>query len=315
MLEYAYRQDIQFFEGLIDCASLEEFYERLANVLAKRVIDRQHKGLYRRYIQRTERSGFIRGRLDLKDRIRRPWNVFAECQFEEHTPQIDDNEIVASTLRRLACGGVCSERVLPTIRRAYRGMSGIDATKSYTGRSCTGRLYDRLNSDYQGLHALCRFFLDRAGPGYQTGEYSMLPFVVDMNELFEQFVAEWLRDHMPEGYSLQVQSRFAISGNYALQFVIDLVITDFESGRVVCVLDTKYKRGHTPFSSDIEQVTAYAEAKGANEAILVYPVSMSDTLDSPIGRIRVRSVTFSLDSDLEAAGSRFLDGVFGQKTR
>jgi 5-methylcytosine-specific restriction enzyme subunit McrC len=81
------------------------------------------------------------------------------------------------------------------------------------------------------------------------------------------------------------------------------------------VLDTKYKRGHAPLSSDIEQVTAYAEAKGANEAILVYPVSMSDTLDSPIGRIRVRSVTFSLDSDLEAAGSWFLDAIFGQKTR
>jgi len=82
MLEYAYRLDIRFFEGPVDCASLEEFYERLANLLAKRVIDRQHKGLHRKYIQRTERSGFIRGRLDLKDRIRRPWDIFAECQFE-----------------------------------------------------------------------------------------------------------------------------------------------------------------------------------------------------------------------------------------
>jgi 5-methylcytosine-specific restriction enzyme subunit McrC len=189
-------------------------------------------------------------------------------------------------------------------------MSGIDATKSYTGRSCTGRLYDRLNSDYESLHSLCRFFLDKAGPGYQTGEYSMLPFLIDMNELFEQFVAEWLRSHMPEEYSLQVQSRFAISGSYSLQFVIDLVVTNVESGKILCVLDTKYKRGHAPLSPDIEQVTAYAEAKAAAEAILVYPIMMPDPLDSRIGRIRVRSLTFSLDSDIEAAGKQFLDGIF-----
>ncbi|HEU5239021.1 MAG TPA: hypothetical protein VFU37_17960 [Pyrinomonadaceae bacterium] len=311
MIEYAHRQEIRFFEGLVECDSLEEFYERLANVLAKRVIDRQHKGLHRKYLQRSERSGFVRGRIDLQDRIRRPWDVFTECQFEEHTPQIEDNEILAATLRCVANGGVCSERVLPTLRRAYRGMNGIDETKQFTGKSCTGRLYDRLNSHYQALHAPCRFFLDKAGLGHQTGEYSMLPFLIDMNELFERFVAEWLRAHIPRGYSLQVQSRFVLSGNYSLQFVIDLVVTDIESGRVVCVLDTKYKRAQTPASSDIEQITAYAEAKSANEAVLVYPTTMSDALDSPIGRIRVRSVAFSLDNDLEAAGHRFLQGVFG----
>jgi 5-methylcytosine-specific restriction enzyme subunit McrC len=313
MLEYAHRQEIRFFEGLVDCGSLEEFYERLANVLAKRVIDRQHKGLHRKYIQRSERSGFVRGRIDLKDRIRRPWDVFTKCQFEEHTPQIEDNQILTATLRCIANGGVCSERVLPTLRRAYRGMSGIDETKHFTGKSCTGRLYDRLNSDYEALHALCRFFLDRAGPGHQTGEYSMLPFLIDMNELFEQFVAEWLLAHLPHKYSLQAQSRFVISGNYNLQFLIDLVLIDVASGKVVCVLDTKYKRRQTPATSDIEQVTAYAEAKGTDQAILVYPITMSDALDTKIGGIRVRSLTFSLDDNLEAAGSEFLGRLLGER--
>jgi 5-methylcytosine-specific restriction enzyme subunit McrC len=115
---------------------------------------------------------------------------------------------------------------------------------------------------------------------------------------------------MPDGHSLQVQSRFVISGNYNLQFVVDLVLAEVESGKVVCVLDTKYKREQTPASSDIEQVIAYAEAKGADQAILGYPITMSDSVDSVIGRIRVRSLTFSLDSDIEAAGKQFLDGIF-----
>jgi 5-methylcytosine-specific restriction enzyme subunit McrC len=81
---------------------------------------------------------------------------------------------------------------------------------------------------------------------------------------------------------------------------------------VVCVLDTKYKRGRTPTASDVEQITAYAEAKGTNQAILVYPTTMPGPLDSPMGRIRVRSLTFSLDEDLEAAGKKFLREVIEQ---
>jgi 5-methylcytosine-specific restriction enzyme subunit McrC len=310
MLEYAYRQDIQFFEGLIDCASLEEFYERLASVLAKRVIDRQHKGLHRKYVLTSERSAFVRGRLDLEDRIRRPWDVLTNCYFEEHTPEIEDNQILASTLRRIASGGVCSERVRPVIRTAYRGMTGIDAMRHFTGKSCTNRSYDRLNSDYKPLHSLCRFFLDHGGPEHGTGEYSMLPFLIDMNALFELFVAEWLRIHLPKGYSLEAQSRLEIGGNYNLEFVIDLVLTETKSGKVVCVLDTKYKREHRPDQADVEQVTAYAEAKRTDQAILVYPAKMSDVLDSRIGKIRVRSLTFSLADDLEIAGNQFLQGLF-----
>jgi 5-methylcytosine-specific restriction enzyme subunit McrC len=305
MLEYAYRLDFKLFEGLVDCATLEEFYERLANVLAKRIIDRQRRGLHRKYVPRTERSGYIRGRLDLMDRVRRPWAVFSECHFEEHTPQIEDNEILGWTLRGIAQGGVCSERVRPTIRHAYRGMSGIDCSTAFSGKSCTGRLYNRLNGDYEVLHALCRFFLERSGPEHERGDHSLLPFLVDMNKLFEQFVAEWLRAHLPQSYSLQIQSHFAIDDDNDLRFIIDLVLTDVRSSEAVCVLDTKYKRPQAPAQADIEQVIAYAEAKESREAILVYPVKIDRPVDATIGRIRVRSITFSLEDDLEAAGKLF----------
>jgi 5-methylcytosine-specific restriction enzyme subunit McrC len=309
MLEYAYRIDFKFFEGLVDCATLEAFYERLASVLAKRVIDRQRKGLHRKYVSRTERSEFIRGRLNLMDRIRRPWDVFSECRFEEHTPQIEDNEILGWTLRGIAQGGVCSERVRPTIRHAYRGMNGIDCLTAFSGKSCTGRLYNRLNADYETLHALCRFFLERGGPEHKTGDHSMLPFLVDMNKLFEQFVAEWLRAHLSKAYSLQIQSHVVIGEDNNLRFIIDLMVTDVRSGETVCVLDTKYKRGSAPTSSDVEQAIAYAEAKGCQEAVLVYPIAIDKPIDSTIGRIRIRSLAFSLDGDVEAAGKQFLSNL------
>ena len=130
-----------------------------------------------------------------------------------------------------------------------------------------------------------------------------------MNKLFEQFVAEWLRAHLPESHSLQIQSHFAIGDNNDLRFIIDLVLTDVGSGETLCVLDTKYKRPQAPVQSDIQQAIAYAEAKGSREAILVYPVEIERPLDATVGRIRVRSMTFSLEDDLEAAGNQFLAGL------
>ena len=50
MLDYAYRlRSFRFLDDLIGCQTLEDYSERLANVLAKRVMDRGRKGFYRDY--------------------------------------------------------------------------------------------------------------------------------------------------------------------------------------------------------------------------------------------------------------------------
>ena len=305
MLEYAYQIDFKLFEGLVECDTLQEFYERLANVLAKRVIDRQRRGLHRKYVTVVERGAYIRGRLNLADRIRRPWNVESECRYEEHTPKIADNQIIGWTLRTIMQARTCSERVRPTMRRAHRGMSGLNLVR-YNGDSCTHWTYNRLNADYKVLHALCHFFLDKSGPDHQVGDRSMLPFLIDMNKLFQEFVAAWLRTHLPPTYSLQAQSRVVLSQDDHLNFIIDLVLKNVRTGLTVCVLDTKYKRPDKPSSADIAQAAAYAEAKHCCEAILVYPSFKTGHTKSEVGRIRVRSIPFSLDADLESAGQTFL---------
>ncbi len=55
MWEYAYKlKSFHFLDGLIDCQSLEEFYEHLASVLARLVLDRSRKGLYLEYSPQEE---------------------------------------------------------------------------------------------------------------------------------------------------------------------------------------------------------------------------------------------------------------------
>jgi 5-methylcytosine-specific restriction enzyme subunit McrC len=77
-------------------------------------------------------------------------------------------------------------------------------------------------------------------------------------------------------------------------------------------MDTKYK-SKPPSAADIQQVTAYAETKDCQEAILIYPESFGAVLSGKVGPINVRSVVFSLDGDLEKAGNRFVEDLLGTR--
>jgi 5-methylcytosine-specific restriction enzyme subunit McrC len=169
-----------------------------------------------------------------------------------------------------------------------------------------GRKYNRLNEDYRLLHSLCRFFLENTGPSHQVGDHTMLPFLVDMASLFERFVAKWLQAHLVEGLQTRAQERMLIGENEDLEFRIDLLVMDATNRKVLAVVDTKYKVPDSPSTEDVSQVVAYAEAKGCQEAVLVYPIHLRKPLDTPIGKIRVRTLAFRLDGDLDENGSSFV---------
>jgi len=311
MLEYAYRLDsFRFLEGLVPCASLQEFYERLANVLAKRVLDRARRGLYRNYLARSDRLPYVRGRLDVRQAIRSPWEVNLQCHYEEHSSDIEDNQILAWTLTRIAHSGLCTERVLPTVRRAVRALRGFASLQSCNASDCVNRLYNRLNDDYHPMHALCRFFLEHTGPAHQIGDRTVLPFLVNMERLYELFVAEWLKANLPDTLLLKAQEKVRIGEGDIITFSIDLVLYDIaQSQRAICVLDTKYKVKEGPESGDITQTVAYSDMKGCDQAVLIYPTTLSHPVNAPVGAVRLRTMTFGLDGDLEQRGREFIWGL------
>lgn len=313
MLEYAYDLDIRFLGDLVDCHSLADFYERLANVLALRVLERGRKGLHRAYLPRQERLPYVRGRLETRQAVATPGRVALPCAYEEQTADIPANQILAWTLFTIARSGRCSERVLPTIRRAYRTLQGTVTVQPPAPDVWQSEVYHRLNEDYQPLHALCRFFLEQTGPSHRLGERQMLPFLVDMSRLYEKFVARWLATHLPPEVTLKIQERVNLSDSQALHFDIDLVLYD-AGGRPRCVLDTKYKAPTTaPAADDIHQMISYAHTKGCDQAVLIYPSPLPQPLDETNRTIRLRSLTFGLAGDLEQAGQQFLRAFFGER--
>ena len=312
MLEYAYGlKSFHLFEkGLFDCDTLDDFYDRLADILAHLILDRARKGFYRSYQPRSEQLPYLQGRIDLQRASLRPWEVKLECHFEEHTSDIKDNQILTWTLLQILRSGLCTENSSHFVSYAYRRLLSFAEPEPCGPESCLERIYNRLNDDYRPMHALCRLFLEHLGPAHKIGKREMIPFLVNMANLYELFVAEWLKAHDIEGFSIEAQRDVVIDRRQNVKFRMDLVLCDRSSQQPKCIMDTKYKIG-PPSMSDIHQVIAYAEAIGCKEAILIYPVEKESPLDMWVGDIHVRSATFALEGDLDEAGWDFVHEIMG----
>lgn len=134
-----------------------------------------------------------------------------------------------------------------------------------------------------------------------------------MCHLYEQFVAEWLKKHLPNKYKIEVQK----TKNYGqINLTYDLVLYDAVTEQPIYILDTKYKRidGSKPNNSDIFQVVTYAVSQKCEKAILVYPMSLSTSFQETIEYIQVSSLSFALDGDLEQAGQKFLQDLLSLVT-
>lgn len=307
MLEYAYRlRSFRFLDGIYECGSLQEFYSELAGLLARRMLDRARRGLYQEYVEASEQLPYLRGSLDVRRMASAPASASLHCDYQESTVDIDDNRIVAQALSLVARSGLCSERVLPTVRRAHHALHGAITQMHLPPSLCIGRSYNRLNEDYHPLHALSRFFLEHCGPTHERGDREMIPFLIDMARLFELFVAEWLAAHLPERIMLLPQEIISFSGAAPLRFTVDILLAERATGRALIVADTKYKLVRSPAASDVAQIVAYAEATGCREAFLIYPAPLESPLDIIVGEIHVRSVAFRLDGDLESAGDEVM---------
>ncbi|MGC1396715.1 MAG: hypothetical protein WA828_20840, partial [Coleofasciculaceae cyanobacterium] len=307
MLEYAYQlKSFRFLEGLINCKSIEDFYSQLAHLLALRILERGRKGFHRAYIPQTAQLAYIRGRINIQQTIQKPWNIKLNCNYQEQTGDIKENQILAWTLFIIGRSGLCSERVSPIVRQAYHVLQGLVTLQPSSSADCVGR-YNRLNEDYRPLHALCRFFLDSSGASHEKGDRAMIPFKIDKAKLYELFVAQWLQENPPLGFFVNKQHQVEIGQNR--HFRIDLLLCHADTGVVRAVLDTKYKAPDRAADPDIHQMISYAKATKCTDAFLIYPTPLKQPLDLKIDDIRIRSLTFFLDDNLEQAGQNLIEDL------
>jgi 5-methylcytosine-specific restriction enzyme subunit McrC len=310
MLEVAYNlRSFRLFDGEIGIESIDDVYERIVSILARRVLDRIRKGLFRGYFNESDELPYLRGRVDP---IATCVNVIRgvpriSCHFEEHTADLEENQIIHWALHCVQRQALQRENVIRELDRARRALAGTISLKRYSPSDCVNRLYHRLNDDYAPMHGLCRFILEHSGPGVQAGDRTFMPFELSMPRLFEAFVAEWLRENPPSGMSVRSQYRAQLEANFEMTIHVDIVLCDKNSQRPLAVLDTKYKMTEQPTEADIYQVAFYARELGVQRAILVYPSPLRVPLSMRHSRnIAIEALTFDVTKPLSVAGPAFI---------
>jgi 5-methylcytosine-specific restriction enzyme subunit McrC len=313
MLEVAYNlSSFRFFDGEIQIESLEDVYERIVSILARRVLDRAREGLYRGYIDEADELPYVRGHFDVVRTMLNSGRGIPRipCRYQDHTADLEDNRILLWTLHQVRRQALRRDKVRIELDRARRALVGTITLEQCSPSVCVNRFYHRLNDDYASLHGLCRFILEQTGPGIQLGDRAFIPFELNMPQLFESFVAEWLRANASPGTTVRCQHHAHLDANFEMKINIDVVICDERSQRPIVVLDTKYKTNEQPSEADIYQIAFYARELNVDRAMLVYPSALTSPLRMLHGKdILIESLVFDIGVSPDVAGAAFLDAL------
>ncbi|MGI8423061.1 MAG: McrC family protein [Chloroflexota bacterium] len=310
---------------------LEPLVSRFCEVVAELLRD----GLARAYVELEENRAALRGRIvwqrQLRDNIVAPHRLY--CRFAHSEVDTPENQLVLWALLLLQRLGGWSRPVRQTLQSHVLHFGGV-TLRPFRPRQSPRFVYDRLTARYRAVHAWCRLFVDLLGLSDRPGETVFSGYVLDINELFERFVAATLqraarrvpgvsvRYHEP-GHTLDTERRVRI--------VPDIILRG-GLGRT-CVVDAKYKRNDGSTGAkhpDLYQLIAYCGALGlirrggapttisATErtlAMLIYPSSERsqeleeelDVVTSPNGGsgLSVRIMWLDLDRrDIAAHAER-----------
>lgn len=296
--------NLRLLDGLAPSATIGSALDAVLGLLCERIGRRIAQGLRKGYAPERRSGQVPRGSVQARETIRsfssgRPILVWDERPL---TPDVDDNRILAWTLRlasrTVQRGGALGSEIV----RLERHLAALTTERPFEPRDCRDRSYDRSFADYGELHSLCALVLEGVGPSAGMGDKDFLSFGAYMPTLFERAVAILVRAEMGD---LNLVTKPKIPLGHGMSFEPDLVV-EGQDGRVLAVMDTKYKA--SVVDTDVQQIVAYAAALGAEMAFLIYPAPVEpERLKA--GRITVIAASFDLELPPAAAAARLVELV------
>ena len=260
----------------------------LGGQLARLLEERSAAGLRRDYRERAECSPILQGRLDVAAQLRQGAvsRDRLHCVRDEFTADVICNQIARTTGELVLANPLVGSDARASLERALDTYQGVD--KIALNESVFAGAVDSRSPGYGPLLELCRFLAEHLQPGVAAGAFPAPAFLVDMERVFERYVADGLRQRfsVARGWTVEAQLARAIA-------VPDLVIRPdlclARHGRLRLVADTKWKDlGSSPVNStDAYQVIAYAIGLGARRAALLYPGDCNRVWTYDIPRARM----------------------------
>ena len=255
-----------------------DFFERnalpdaLALALASHARRAFSRGLVHGYRTEEEALHTVRGRIRFDEQIRRRFGipVPVEVRYDEFTDDILANRLVKAAVRRL--GGMRLRS--PKARRGLGWVAGtLDnvSPEEFPPSKVPPVVFDRLNEHYLGVVALSRLILRHGAFESGRGAVRASGFLVNMNVLFQEFLAAALREELgvSDG-TFGERTIDPLDKGGRVRLKPDLVWRIGSSS--VFVGDAKYKNitGERATNADLYQLLAYVTALDLPGGLLVY---------------------------------------------
>ena len=232
-------------------------------------------GLVHGYRTVEEAAHTVRGRIRIDDQLRRRFAapVPVEVRYDEFTDDVTVNRLVkaaAVRLGRMRLRAPHSREGLAWIAARLDNVSLVE----FSANAVPEVTFDRLTEHYREVVTLARLILRHTAFDAARGGIRAPGFLIDMNQVFQDFVTQALRE------ALRVSQRVFRSDSAIPSVTLD------EAGRVplkpdlswwearTCsfVGDVKYKRivdERVP-NADLYQLLAYATALDLPGGLLIY---------------------------------------------
>lgn len=229
------------------------------------------QGLLQGYRGRHDSAAVVRGRIDFVEQLKRRPGLASplELRFDEFTVDIDENRILAAAVERLLQLPLLD----PASRRRLFHFRGVflEVGALPRGLPLPHTRGDRRNEHYQPALTLARLILANASIEHRIGVHTASAFLVDVAQVFEDFVSVALRESLARsGGQLisQRSDRLDASGHAVVR--PDIVWQRDE--RIDAVIDAKYKAekpaGYP--NADLYQMVTYCTRYGLHDGHLVY---------------------------------------------
>ncbi|NLE61564.1 MAG: hypothetical protein GX616_24695 [Planctomycetes bacterium] len=306
-------------------ARRSNWFELLTRLFARELCHQVQLGIEHSYVSMAETTSVIRGRWELARQLGRRPHV-------RHRFDVTHDEFSSDTVLNRAFGLAVKRLLLWSedrgnqhlLRAIAQTISEVDPPTSMTPAELSGIHFHRLNERFRPAFGMARLFLQSLAPELMIGDRRNIAFMLDMNQLFEQFVGQFVVRHrsqiLPASWAdakihLQSAGRAVYLAESlpdhqpSFRLIPDIVFSDaLNCGRLI--IDTKYKqldplaRRYRVSESDMYQMVAYATRLDCPNVLLLYPAwSGAPNADIefrvPTSDIRIRVATINLHQPIE----------------
>ncbi|MCL6603993.1 MAG: McrC family protein [Paenibacillus sp.] len=241
-----------------------------------------HKGLFKDYVTEEDNLKQFRGSPDLLQNMRVNYGLPSRiyCRYDELVTNTPENQVILLALE-VASKFRLNQATCQKVNR-YRSEFKM-LCEAHQGNDWPIFHYNRLNQHYEPVHVLARYIVEQLAVNdiYQTSRSSFFSMMIDMNQLFEDFVGTYLKRYLPNKYKVESQRRITdaiqVGGSSYRHMIPDLLVQDTTT-KQIRVLDVKYKNygAKNVENADLYQLAFYAqyfnrEHQSPHHSVIVYP--------------------------------------------